>query len=61
MTKLYLRTTMKTSAAAGAEKQMIHIQNMIFFSLTLWATVQLKKFGEQLQEFAKSHEFNRSF
>lgn len=30
MTKLYLRTTMKTSAAAGAEKQMIHIQNMIF-------------------------------
>lgn len=62
MTKLFLRTTMKTSAAAGAEKQMIHIQNMIFFSLTLWATVQLKKdFGEQLQEFAKSHEFNRSF
>lgn len=30
MTKLFLRTTMKTSAAAGAEKQMIHIQNMIF-------------------------------
>lgn len=30
MTKFYLRTTMKTSAAAGAEKQMIHIQNMIF-------------------------------